>query len=116
MIEDATRIRSVLIEILQQSGNIDVVGYAEGQTEALGKLRSQEWDVVIVDIGLSEGNGLAVLAGLQRDTKAYGKRIVFTGNPSLEMKNRTLALGASAFFDKTRDTDMLVNYIEAIPV
>lgn len=116
LIEDAIKIRSILIEILQQTGKVDVIGHAEGQADALNQLRSIEWDVAIVDIGLREGNGLAVLAGLQSDAKTYGRRIVFTGNPSSEMKARTAALGASAFFDKSRDMDMLVSYIQAMPV
>lgn len=115
LIEDALRIRSVLIEILQQTGRVDVIGYAEGQAEALQQLRTQEWDVVIVDIGLREGNGLAVLSNLQNDNKTYGTRIVFTDHPTMQIKARTLALGASVFFDKSRDMDQLVSYIQALP-
>jgi len=114
LIEDAIKIRSILIELLQQTGKVDVIGYAEGQSDALRQLRSNEWDAVIVDIGLHDGNGLAVLAGLQGDIKPYGERIVFTGSPSPEMKARTLHLGASAFFDKACDLDMLVSYIQKL--
>ncbi|GGC76153.1 response regulator [Undibacterium terreum] len=114
LIEDAIKIRSVLIDILQQTGDIEVVGYAENEKDALNQLRSQEWDVAIVDIGLREGNGLAVLAGLKSDAKAYGKRLVFTSNPSTALKARTLALGAEAFFDKSRDMDVLVNHIQGL--
>jgi DNA-binding NarL/FixJ family response regulator len=114
LIEDVARIRAILIEILQRSGEIDVVGFAEGQTDALNQLRSTEWDVAIVDISLRDGNGLAILSNLQRDGKSYGERIVFTCNPSTEMKARSLALGASAFFDKSRDMDSLVRHIQGI--
>ncbi|MES2070534.1 MAG: response regulator [Pseudomonadota bacterium] len=114
LIEDAIRIRSVLIDILQQTGDIEVIGYAENEKDALNQLRSKEWDVAIVDIGLREGNGLAVLAGLKSDAKAYGRRLVFTSNPSLALKARTMALGAEAFFDKSRDMDVLVNHIQAM--
>ena len=114
LIEDAARIRTILIEILQQTGEIEVIGYAERQTEALLQLRSVEWDVAIIDIELRDGNGLAVLASLQRDARSYGERVVFTCNPSQKMKTRILALGASAFFDKSCDIEMLVSYLQGI--
>ncbi|MFZ6647381.1 response regulator [Undibacterium sp. TJN25] len=114
LIEDAIKIRSVLIDILQQSGEIEVIGFAENEKDALSQLRSKEWDVAIVDIGLREGNGLAVLAALKSDARPYGKRLVFTSNPSTALKARTLALGAEAFFDKSRDMDILVNHIHSM--
>lgn len=114
LIEDARNIRSVLMDELQQSGQIEVVGYAEDESNALDQLRSEEWDVAIIDIGLRNGNGLAVLAGLTRDGKTYGKRIVFTNSPSVTLQSRSIALGAERFFDKSRDLDVLVIHIEAM--
>lgn len=114
LVEDSLKIRSLLIEILQQTGQVDVVGYADRQTDALNQLRLIAWDVAIIDIALREGNGLPVLAGLQSDDKTYGTRIVLTSSPSSEMKTRTLALGASAFFDKSSDLDLLIQYIQRI--
>ncbi len=114
LVEDSLKIRSLLIEILQQTGQVDVVGFADRQTDALNQLRLIAWDVAIIDISLREGNGLPVLVGLQSDDKTYGTRIVLTSSPSSEMKTRTLALGASAFFDKSSDLDLLIQYIQRI--
>ncbi|HSY29588.1 MAG TPA: response regulator [Burkholderiaceae bacterium] len=114
LIEDAVKIRSILIEILQQTGNVEIVGFADSEKDALNQLRSQEWDVVIVDITLREGNGLGVLAGLKKDDKPYGKRLVFTNSASLALKDRALALGAEGFFDKSRDMDSLIDHIHAL--
>jgi len=55
-----------------------------------------------------------VLAALKGDARAYGKRFVFTSNPSTALKARTLALGAAGFFDKSRDMDILVHHIQAL--
>lgn len=114
LIEDAHRIRSVLIEVLQQSENIEVIGFAESESDALKQLRSIDWDVAIVDIGLREGSGLAVLSALKNDDCSYGPRLVFTGSPSKALKARTMALGAEGFFDKSRELDQLVNYIQGL--
>jgi DNA-binding NarL/FixJ family response regulator len=114
LIEDAQRIRAVLTDILQKSGQIEVVGFAENEKDALNELRSQEWDVAIVDIGLREGNGLGVLAALKSDARPYGKRFVFTSNPSSALKARTMALGADGFFDKSTDIGVLVSRIQQL--
>jgi len=111
LIEDAHRVRAVLTAILQENAQIEVVGFAENEKDALNELRSREWDVVIVDIGLREGNGLGVLAGLSSDARPYGKRLVFTSNASHALKARSMALGADGFFDKATDTGLLVSYI-----
>jgi len=38
LIEDAIKIRSVLIDILQQTGGIEVIGFAESEKDALNQL------------------------------------------------------------------------------
>ncbi|MFZ6654485.1 response regulator [Undibacterium sp. TJN19] len=114
LIEDAQKIRSVLIEVLEQIENIEVVGFAESEKEALKQLRSIEWDIAIVDIGLREGSGLAVLSALKSDEREYGTRLVFTSSPSRALKTRTMSLGAEGFFDKSFELDMLVDHIKAM--
>lgn len=114
LIEDALRIRSLLIEVLQSTGKIEVVGYADNEREALCQLRAIEWDIAIVDIALPEGSGLSILDALKKDGRNYGARLVLTNNPSLALKARSIALGATAFFDKSCEIDELVNYLQSI--
>ncbi len=114
LIEDAASIRAILIDVLQQTGMIDVIGHAEAQVDALQQLRALEWDVAIVDISLREGNGLGVLAGLQGDARNYGQRVVFTASPSAELTTRSLALGACQLFDKASDMDQMVSFIRGV--
>jgi hypothetical protein len=92
LIEDAAKIRSILIEILHQTGQIEVVGFAESERDALQQLRSREWDVAIVDIGLREGTGLGVLKGLKSDGKAYGKPLLRIGHWLLEQMDFLIRL------------------------
>ncbi|MES2047742.1 MAG: response regulator [Pseudomonadota bacterium] len=113
IIEDAPSIRSQLIETLQSYANIKVVGFADGQREALQQLRTIEWDMAIVDIGLRDGNGLAILEALQKDQVTYGLRIVFSNYPSPALKARCLALGAIDFFDKSREFSELIDCVKA---
>ncbi len=100
--------------MLQQTGHVEIIGFAEDESDALLQLREKEWDVAIVDIRLREGSGLGVLAALKRDSRAYGKRFVFTNSPSAALQHRSLALGADGFFDKSRDLDVLVSQLKAM--
>jgi DNA-binding NarL/FixJ family response regulator len=114
LIEDAPRIRAILMEVLQSHQGIDVIGYAENETDAVRDLRSIEWDLAIVDIALKQGNGLGVLEALNKDNRQYGKRIVFSGDASPLLKKRVQALGADGVFDKASDMDGLLHYVETI--
>ena len=73
-----------------------------------------EWDVAIVDISLSEGNGLAVLSALQNDARDYGRRFVFTNHPTTALRTHSLKYGAEDFFDKSREMDKLVSRIHQL--
>lgn len=114
LIEDAPRIRSILIEFLLSTGKIEVVGVAEGQQEAVQSLRALAWDVAIIDIALREGSGLDVLRALNEDTADYGTRLVFTNHPNSALRDRALALGAQAFFDKSHEMEKLVDCVTAM--
>ncbi|MEO7031076.1 MAG: response regulator [Herbaspirillum sp.] len=111
LIEDAPQVRAVLTDVLSQSGKVDIVGYADGERDAVRQLRSMDWDVAVVDIALKQGTGLDVLAKLQRDDRQYGKRVVFAGESNKILRDRTIALGADKFYDKARDIDALVDDI-----
>jgi DNA-binding NarL/FixJ family response regulator len=114
LIEDAPRIRAILMEVLQSHEDIDVIGYAENETDAVRDLRSIEWDLAIIDIALKQGNGLGVLEALSKDNKTYGKRVVFSGDASPVLKKRIHDLGAEGLFDKASDMDKLLHYVETI--
>ena len=49
---------------------------------------------------------------MKNDPREYGKRLVFSDNPSAALKGRAMALGAGGFFDKARDIGLLVSHIQ----
>ena len=57
-------------------------------------------DVVIVDIFLTTGSGLGVLAGMV-EFASPPKRVVLTNYATADMRSRCLACGADAVFDKS---------------
>jgi DNA-binding response OmpR family regulator len=69
-------------------------------------------DLILLDIGIPGGNGLVVLERLKQNTNtAYLPVIVLTGKDPATVKERTLKLGAVAFFQKPADNDELLKVI-----
>ena len=65
IVEDSKRLREQLGESICSPGRIEVVGYAETQTQALEMLAQAPCDAVVLDLQLRQGNGLAVLKALR---------------------------------------------------
>ena len=60
LVEDDAEIVSALMEFLRAEGFL--VENAAGQKEALQKIRERDYDLLLVDISLADGNGYAVCA------------------------------------------------------
>ena len=65
MVEDDAEIVSALTEFLRAEGFW--VENAAGQKEALQKIREREYDLLLVDISLADGNGYAVCAAARAE-------------------------------------------------
>jgi DNA-binding NarL/FixJ family response regulator len=104
IVEDSAIIRARLSETLSEIRNLVVVGQADSEGEALALLRAGQWDAVILDLQLKEGTGLGVLKKLAaQDRPPHAKVIVFTNYAFPQYRDRSLALGADYFFDKSRE-------------
>ena len=65
MVEDDAEIVSALMEFLRAEGFL--VENAAGQKEALQKIRERDYDLLLVDISLADGNGYAVCAAARAE-------------------------------------------------
>ena len=104
IIDDSAMIRARLAEALAAIPHVRIVGQAETEPEALMLIRQAPWDVAVLDLQLRRGTGLGVLRSLAQGDRPPGTCvIVFTNFAFLQYRNRSLALGADYFFDKTRE-------------
>lgn len=104
-------IRENLIGTLEELTGIETVGFAVSEDEAGSWLSnaSNEWELAIVDMFLEQGNGLGVLqVVLNRPT--HRKVVVLTNYATAEIRQRCLAGGADAVFDKSSELDALVDF------
>jgi len=105
LVEDSQTIRDNLIPALEELADAQVVAVAETAQDALEALeRHASWRLLIVDLFLKEGSGLAVLRACRN--RPPGKHVVvLTNYPTVEMRERCRVLGADAVFDKSTELD-----------
>ena len=111
IVEDNHTILENLIETLEEIASVKVVGHAATELEAKHwlALHDGHWQLAVVDMFLQEGSGLGVLEGC-RDREAHQKVVVLTNYATADIRQRSLALGADAVFDKSNELDDFFAY------
>lgn len=112
VIEDNELIRQSLIEFLCDLLPARIVGWADTEEEAVLWLHNHrgEWDLAIVDLFLLHGNGLGVLEHCQDARRPGQKMVVLSNYPTPQIRERCLAAGADAVFDKSRELEEFSQY------
>lgn len=115
LVEDSSVLRERLSESLTTPGVVEIVAYADTEAAALETLLSREWDAVVLDLQLREGNGLGVLRGLRREgSQNNGTIIVLTNYAFPQYRAKSEQLGANYFLDKSRDYRQLRDILYAL--
>ncbi len=104
IVEDSVIIRARLAEALSEIPNVEIVGQAETEADAVSLLRRCQWDAAVLDLQLKQGTGLGVLKTVGvGERPVHAKIIVFTNYAFPQYRERSLQLGADFFFDKARE-------------
>lgn len=111
LVEDNETILENLIETLEEIASVTVVGHAATESEAKQwlSLHDGQWQLAVVDMFLREGSGLGVLAGC-RQREPHQKVVVLTNFATPDIRQRSMALGADAVFDKSNELDEFFAY------
>ena len=120
IVEDSAIIRARLTETLSEIPNLEIIGQAESESDALSLLGESEWDAVVLDLQLKEGTGLGILKKLRQGGRpSHTKVIVFTNYAFPQYRERSLSFGADFFFDKAREfhrvRDVLADLASGVP-
>jgi len=116
VVEDNVSIRDSLVEALAELAGIVTGGVAGNEKAAIAWLTDSgnEWDIAIVDLILEPGgSGFGVLNAL-RQRKPGQKMVVLTGTANPEVRKQCEALGSDGVFDKSIETDALMDYCLAL--
>ncbi|WP_273914018.1 response regulator transcription factor [Pseudomonas fontis] len=112
IVDDHPAIRMAVKIVLKNSG-YEVVGEASNGIDALRLIRELEPDLMILDIGIPEMDGMAVIERL----KAQGRRtktLVFTSQSAAIFSPRCRWAGTAGFVCKTGDMGEFVGALAAV--
>ena len=109
LIEDSEVLSRRLVDLLSDPGSISISAQAATQSEAISLLNERAFDVLVVDIELAEGNGVAVVRNARQlyPPEAQPLIIVLTNYASDFVREHCFAAGADFFLDKMRDIAQL---------
>jgi CheY-like chemotaxis protein len=109
LIEDSDVLSRRLVDLLSEPGRLAVAAQATTQTDAFSRLKEALYDVLVVDIELAEGNGVAVIRQARQLYPPEGQPliVVLTNYASDFVRDHCFAAGADYFLDKMRDISML---------
>ena len=114
LVEDSAVIRERLVPMLDALADVQVLGTAETEADAVRWLAAHDCDVVLIDLLLRQGSGFGVLKRLQGMPDAgVALRVVITNQATPEVRRRCEELGASAIFDKSRELEELFDFLRA---
>ncbi len=115
IVEDSPIIRARLAESLAEIPNVEIVGEATTEADALALMRHSRWDAAVLDLQLKQGTGLGVLKALSENARpASTKIIVFTNYSFPQYRDRSLLLGADYFFDKARELNRVREVLQKL--
>lgn len=110
LVEDNPIVRTNLIETLSEIAHLKITAHSATQKDASQWLHSHsDWHLAIVDLFLTQGSGLGVLSECQ-SRASFQKMVILTNYATQEIRQRSMALGADAVFDKSTELDRLMDY------
>ena len=111
IIEDEKQLLTGMTQALRQEGYVcEVASTAAG---ALEKIPIFDYDCILLDIGLPDGNGLNILETLKSHNKSDGV-IIITARNSVDDKVKGLNLGADDYLSKPFFMPELIARVSAV--
>ena len=115
IVEDSPLIYERIVENISALENVEVVGMADRETEAIAAVEKTAPDIAFVDINLLEGNGLNVTREIRKKlSKARLRIVIMTNFASPVLRRQSLALGADDFIDKSTEFERIPEILIAM--
>ncbi|WP_281226482.1 sigma-54-dependent transcriptional regulator [Flavobacterium aquiphilum] len=110
IIEDEEAIRRVLAKILCEENESYEVDVAEDGVAGLGKIKENDYDLVLCDIKMPKMDGVELLEAVKKiDTEI--PIVMISGHGDMETAINTMRLGAFDYISKPPDLNRLLNTV-----
>lgn len=113
IVDDSAIVRFRLAEIVESVAHVTVVGQAPGATQGIVALRALRPDVVILDIQMADGDGVAVLAAAKQLDPAPAV-MMLTNYVDDYHRLRCRAAGADFFLDKSKQFEEIPHILRGL--
>lgn len=110
IVDDSKILRESLIHLISELPKIEKIAQAQNAKEAMTSFQAFNPDVVVLDIRLSDGNGIDILQKI-KEQKAALPVIMFTNYPYPQYQKKCMEAGANFFFDKSTEFPKVLDVI-----
>ena len=110
VIEDEAAIRRVLVKILSEENDTYQVEEADDGLIGLGKIKNEDFDLVLCDIKMPKMDGVEVLEAVKK-MKPEIPIVMISGHGDLDTAVNTMRLGAFDYISKPPDLNRLLNTV-----
>ena len=113
VVEDVPELSRLLEMTFELDGRFESIGTASSGGAALDLAARQLPDAIVLDLGIDGVDGLGVLPVLRR-VVPEARIIIFTGHDDVQLRERALEAGASAWVLKGGDLSGLLDELSAV--
>lgn len=113
LVDDHAMVRKGLVQILAREADFGPFGEAGSAREALERVRTDDWDIVLLDFALPDRNGLDTLREIHALEPGLPV-LILTMYPEDQLGPRMLQVGAAGYLTKDAAPEELVTAIRRI--
>jgi two-component system, NarL family, invasion response regulator UvrY len=113
IVDDQAIVRAGYRHFLDQAADITEVGEAASASEALSKLQTDRWDVVMLAMQIAQQSGLAALSQIRRAHPKV-RVLMVSGLPERDYARITIQAGASGYLPKSSSAPVVLEAIRSV--
>lgn len=113
IVDDHPLIRFAFTQLIEKESNLTCAGQADSADSGIEIVKELKPDLVVLDLGLGDGDGFKVMDALRKQVEGMRILIVSRHTDPL-LAERALHAGAMGFISKEEDPDIFIGAIRAV--
>ena len=113
VVDDHPVVRQGIRQMLAETDDIVIGNEAVNGTEALDRVRSEEWDVILLDLSMPGSDGLELVKQFRAE-RPHTPILILSMHPEDQFAMRAIRAGASGYLTKNSAPTELVTAIRRV--